>query len=910
MQDFTEGQRRTSRRTGEVQEYRAGQWVTVQPGQGSGGASGGVGVVRLPQQPDPITPYQAAQLELSRRAADRADRQFQAQEDERQREATGPRELSRDDARRVDARVSRAREAAALERDLLRFRELNEQQRTGWLTGATAGMQAGFGDAEVAEMRSIINRLAPNMRAEGSGATSDFEMRMYVSALPNLTNSSEANDAIIARSLEETRRAVAEAEFYERYASENGSLLGADTAFRDAIQRGAVRVDGRAPSTSEPGRERGDPGALDLEALARGGPPAPPGGGRAGDQGEIVINRGVFNRNGRAINTATGEDLGPFAEWESRQQAAYAHYAAGDRTRMDAEIRAAEDARERSAATPGAIRAFNQGVTGEFMDELDAIGAGLETRAFNAVRRFRGEEIPYTADQAADAVRNAEREAGEEFRAAHPAADLGLRIAGGVVMPGAGRAGAFVRGGRTAGQMGARAGAMGALYGGVTGLGAGEGDILDRAPGGALNALAGYGIGRVAQGGINALASRAAARSPSTQPSRNAFLMERGVRLSPGQAARDIPGIGAIVNATEEGLGSLPVVGGLVRRQRDLGVRDFNTSLYADALGQIDAAPTPGVAPGFSGLADVSQQLGQRYDEVLDGISGRTDDVFRGAIDEVLAEAATATPGVRDQVTAAIQHRILRPLERAGGVFDGQTIKTVESQLTSIVNNAVRSSQLDGPEVARLVDNARAALRDMIGRAAPERAPELQALNQGYARYARLREAGTMAGPMGQDGVISPTNLATVVRRRSTPEQLINRNALLQDFADAGQNLRNVMSNSGTADRIGLGATGLAGVSAVMGSPEAATAGIGLAGAVAAAYSPPVQFILNRIYRAGQNPQSVNQGVSELLAMARQNPALSQEVTRALRDVGSQLTDGPRQADGQTGGRLRPQPSM
>jgi hypothetical protein len=44
---------------------------------------------------------------------------------------------------------------------------------------------------------AIVNQIAPTMRVEGSGATSDMEMNLFMQGLPRLRNSPEANEGII-----------------------------------------------------------------------------------------------------------------------------------------------------------------------------------------------------------------------------------------------------------------------------------------------------------------------------------------------------------------------------------------------------------------------------------------------------------------------------------------------------------------------------------------------------------------------------------------------------------------------------------------------------------------------------------------------------------------------------------------
>ena len=57
-------------------------------------------------------------------------------------------------------------------------------------------MFPGFSSAGAA-VQSIVKRLAPTMRAEGSGSTSDIEYNAMLQSLPALENKPEANRMII-----------------------------------------------------------------------------------------------------------------------------------------------------------------------------------------------------------------------------------------------------------------------------------------------------------------------------------------------------------------------------------------------------------------------------------------------------------------------------------------------------------------------------------------------------------------------------------------------------------------------------------------------------------------------------------------------------------------------------------------
>jgi hypothetical protein len=86
--------------------------------------------------------------------------------------------------------------AGAMAADLEVLQELGSVANTGPLTGRLAQMFPGFDDASTA-FQSIVKRVAPSMRAEGSGSQSDVEYRGFLDSLPSLSNNPEANTAII-----------------------------------------------------------------------------------------------------------------------------------------------------------------------------------------------------------------------------------------------------------------------------------------------------------------------------------------------------------------------------------------------------------------------------------------------------------------------------------------------------------------------------------------------------------------------------------------------------------------------------------------------------------------------------------------------------------------------------------------
>ena len=84
----------------------------------------------------------------------------------------------------------------ALGSDLAALKQLYMVAPSGPIRGRLAEIFPEANDASAAIM-SIRNRLAPNFRATGSGATSDMEFNAYMNSMGNLKNSPEANALVL-----------------------------------------------------------------------------------------------------------------------------------------------------------------------------------------------------------------------------------------------------------------------------------------------------------------------------------------------------------------------------------------------------------------------------------------------------------------------------------------------------------------------------------------------------------------------------------------------------------------------------------------------------------------------------------------------------------------------------------------
>lgn len=98
-------------------------------------------------------------------------------------------------------------------------------QRIGPIAEALGVNVANLGEMQA--YQAIANQLAPKMRVAGSGATSDFEMRQYLAALPQLRNTPGGNELITRTNQAIAQSQVAAAEIASR-------ALAGEITHRDA----------------------------------------------------------------------------------------------------------------------------------------------------------------------------------------------------------------------------------------------------------------------------------------------------------------------------------------------------------------------------------------------------------------------------------------------------------------------------------------------------------------------------------------------------------------------------------------------------------------------------------------------------------------------------------------------------
>ena len=133
---------------------------------------------------------------------------------------------------RIDKMASDVNEAKIAADDSARFMELNAKTGTGG-----AGDKVGIGrfarslGDNYAEMEAITAKIAPNMRPEGSGATSNFDASQFQRATVGVDKTGNANKNIAAAIQLRAKNASDHQDYLNTYLEQNETLAGADSAW-------------------------------------------------------------------------------------------------------------------------------------------------------------------------------------------------------------------------------------------------------------------------------------------------------------------------------------------------------------------------------------------------------------------------------------------------------------------------------------------------------------------------------------------------------------------------------------------------------------------------------------------------------------------------------------------------------
>lgn len=307
-------------------------------------------------------------------------------------------------------------------------------------------------------------------------------------------------------------------------------------------------------------------------------------------------------------------------------------------------------------------------------------------------------------------------------------------------------------------------------------------------------------------------------------------LRDQGVRPTVGQT------LGGGWNRAEEKLASLPVVGDMVSRARGNALEDFNQVAINRATSPI-GVKVPGSGQGA--VATAGDALTDAYNVAKGKLGNFSVDAQGGKEIGAVLSMTQSLPKQERSAFNAVWSKIKGDIS-PNGTITADLYKRIDSTLGKEAARFSGAQDAYQQQLGTAFQEMQRVIAENAKRANPEAAALIKAADKGWANLVRVEGASKAA--MNNGGVFTPAQLQAAVRQadQSVRDRASARGtALMQDLSGAGQSvLGNKVPNSGTADRLWLGAGALAGGGAI--NPAIP---IGLLGG-SLAYTSPVQGLL------------------------------------------------------------------
>ena len=273
------------------------------------------------------------------------------------------------------------------------------------------------------------------------------------------------------------------------------------------------------------------------------------------------------------------------------------------------------------------------------------------------------------------------------------------------------------------------------------------------------------------------------------------FLINNGITPTIGQIA------GGTLGSLENKLTTVPLVGDLIKSAQKSTVDDFNRAAYNRVLNPL-GQNADNLPIGQEGVLALKNKLSDAYNNLLPKLNFRADPQYQGEIQNLtkMVNNGNLPPEISTQFNNILKNEVNSRMTPAG-TMDGTTFKQVENSLVPKIRGYMGGTENER-QLGSALTEALTSLRGNLSRSNPASATELNAINTGYANYARVRGAASMQGTA--DGVFTPAQLSSAIRAQDKSAgkgDFATGQALMQDLSGAGKNMMTTYPDSGTAGR-------------------------------------------------------------------------------------------------------------
>jgi hypothetical protein len=275
-------------------------------------------------------------------------------------------------------------------------------------------------------------------------------------------------------------------------------------------------------------------------------------------------------------------------------------------------------------------------------------------------------------------------------------------------------------------------------------------------------------------------------------------LNQQGVQFSPGQM------IGGRARALEDRMTANPILGPRIDAIREQGLEAANRILPNRALGAIGQQLPDNVPAGHAAVDYTRTQLGNAYDNALNGQQIGLDPTYVTRLNAIGA-GARLRPQELNELGEIVQREIGGAFQETGtplGSMSGRGFKEIDERIGDMVSGFNASDDPYRRQLGSALADVRDQTRALARRQNPQMGQGLRAADEGYSDFSILRRAA-QSNPA--TGIFTPGQLRTAVRAndRSVGKGATARGAArAQDLAsDMSETMPSTVGSSGTSER-------------------------------------------------------------------------------------------------------------
>ena len=312
-------------------------------------------------------------------------------------------------------------------------------------------------------------------------------------------------------------------------------------------------------------------------------------------------------------------------------------------------------------------------------------------------------------------------------------------------------------------------------------------------------------------------------------------LMDRGVALTPGQAA----GPGTFINRAEQWAASNPVAGHFINPVRRRALNESNVAAAHAVANLVDDKIKLGLPPSEA-IEQTRAAISNAYDSALADMTVPVDVLRRSLIEHlptIAAENPMMTKKAFQHMRQYINGRLNHIWEQGYEHMDGKMLKQTDSEIGQFIRNLSTSTNAADKTAVPAWRELQNTLRDIMatGAGSPEQFQMLQNANDAYRQLLALEKA-KLAGAEH----FTPLQLARQVEKAGLENTDLGRVSQAMS-----KTLPNTVPDSGTAERLiaNLLPSALLGGGAGVQGMGYDTLGVGMMAAGALGSRPGARFL-------------------------------------------------------------------